>query len=100
MTSVAALVGLGFEERTMAPRRRTGRNAGAAATLAVLLAAQSGLPAARAEGVAAVPGAGPSVPAPPPAVTAIPDAPRPGPDPRKPGTEVKAAELPKSAAAQ
>ncbi|WP_205825030.1 L,D-transpeptidase family protein [Methylobacterium terricola] len=65
----------------MAPRRRTGRNAGAAATLAVLLAAQSGLPGARAEGVAPATGAAvASVPAPgssAPAITTIPDTPAP-----------------------
>ncbi|SFU72315.1 Murein L,D-transpeptidase YcbB/YkuD [Methylobacterium sp. 174MFSha1.1] len=63
----------------MAPRRRTGRNAGAAATLAVLLAAQAGLPAARAEGVAAA-GPGAAAVTPPPAITTIPDAPQ---DPSK-----------------
>ncbi|AWN51892.1 L,D-transpeptidase family protein [Methylobacterium sp. 17Sr1-1] len=87
----------------MAPRRRTGRNAGAAATLAVLLAAQAGLPAARAEGVAAAaPGAVATTP--PPAITTIPDVPKdssgkdatragidvlpPGPDSFKPVTAV------------
>jgi len=70
----------------MAPRRRTGRNTGAAATLAVLLAAQASLPGARAEGAAAAPAAGAaiaSVPAPgssdpgspAPAITTIPDSP-------------------------
>ena len=60
----------------MAPKRRTGRNVGAAATLAVLLAAQPGQPGARAEGVAAVATTGEaaaSAAAPPPAVTTIPD---------------------------
>ncbi|MBK3400103.1 hypothetical protein HPY23_26900, partial [Methylobacterium sp. IF7SW-B2] len=56
----------------MAPKRRTGRNVGAAATLAVLLAAQPGQPGARAEGVAAVATAGEAA-APLPAVTTIPD---------------------------
>ncbi len=63
----------------MAPRRRTGRNAGAAATLAVLLAAQSGLPGARAEGVAPGPVAGVTA-TPPPAITTIPDAAKPIPE--------------------
>jgi hypothetical protein len=64
----------------MAPRRRTGRNAGVAAALTVLLAAQPG--PARAEGPAAAPQAGgtlASVPAPAavPAITTIPDYPFP-----------------------
>lgn len=60
----------------MAPKRRTGRNVGAAATLAVLLAAQPGQPGARAEGVAVVATTGEaaaSAAAPLPAVTTIPD---------------------------
>ncbi|WP_244936497.1 L,D-transpeptidase family protein [Methylobacterium currus] len=73
----------------MAPKRRTGRNAGAAAALAVLLAAQSGLPPARAEGAAAAPDAVAGVPAtPPPAITAIPDGPKPGTEMSKPVTEM------------
>ncbi|KMO09715.1 hypothetical protein QR78_31815, partial [Methylobacterium indicum] len=62
----------------MAPKRRTGRNVGAAATLAVLLAAQLGQPGARAEGVAAAAAgeAAASTPVPvaaAPAITTIPD---------------------------
>ncbi|AWN47062.1 murein L,D-transpeptidase [Methylobacterium terrae] len=64
----------------MAPRRRIGRSAGAAAALTVLLAAQPGL--ARAEGPAAAPEAGGAVASVPatataPAITTIPDNPAP-----------------------
>ncbi len=89
----------------MAPRRRTGRKAGAAATLAVLLAAQSGLPGARAEGVAAMPGPVAAVPASsPPAITAIPDGTKPvteapKPEAAKPSGDGKAGDAQKPASA-
>lgn len=89
----------------MAPRRRTGRTTGAAATLAVLLAAQPGLSGARAEGMAASPAPVAGAPAPGspvPAIAAIPDtpppaAPDPAPTPAPEAAPVQPAALPGTA---